>query len=95
MDGEPSRLGLLLEHEEQRCAAPVGPLHEQRDVEVAKVLAQAFLQLLLADGDHAGVMPVEIARGICTMARARRHSAAAPAPVAARSSGEMPDQSRS
>ena len=44
VDGEASRLGLLLEHDDQRRAAPVGSLHEQRDVEVAKAVAEPLLQ---------------------------------------------------
>ena len=50
MDGEPARLRLLLEDEQQRLAPPVGPLHEQGHVELAEALAEPLLELLLANG---------------------------------------------
>ena len=45
---EALRVGLFLNDEQQRCAPPVGPLDQQRDVELAEALAEALFELLLA-----------------------------------------------
>ncbi len=47
-DGESRGVGLFFDDENQRGPAPVRPFHQQRDVQLAEALAQAFLELFLA-----------------------------------------------
>ena len=47
-------VGLFLDDEEDGIAPAVGPLDEQRGVEFAKALAEAFHELLLPGGYDAG-----------------------------------------
>ena len=54
VDGEAAGLGFLFEDEQDARAAAIGPFEQQRGVQFAKPFAQAFLELLLPDGDDAG-----------------------------------------
>jgi len=54
MDGEAARVGLFFEHKQQGLASPVGPLHQQRNIELAKAFTETCLQLLLAHGCNPG-----------------------------------------
>ena len=53
VDGEAVGLSLFFKDEQQGGAAAVGPFHQQGHVELAKALAQALFELLLADGQEA------------------------------------------
>jgi hypothetical protein len=55
VNGEPAGLGLLLEHEQDRLAPAVGPLHQKRDIQFPEALAEALLQLLLPHRRHPGL----------------------------------------
>jgi hypothetical protein len=52
VDREPGRFRFLLDHKQDRLAPPVRPLHQQRNVQFPKALADPFLQLLLAHRSH-------------------------------------------
>ena len=54
---EPPRLGFLLDDEQHRIAAAVGPMHQHRCVEFAEAVAEAFLELLLAQRHDLHVVP--------------------------------------
>jgi hypothetical protein len=43
VEEEPLRVALLLDDEQQDLAAPVGPLGQQRHIQLAKPVAEAFL----------------------------------------------------
>ncbi len=55
VDGETAGIAFLFDDKEERRAASVGPFEEQRGVELAEALAQALLQLLLADRGDADI----------------------------------------
>ncbi|MDE0690612.1 MAG: hypothetical protein OXI55_00020 [Gammaproteobacteria bacterium] len=54
---EPPRLGLLLDHEQHGLAPAVVPLDLQRHVELAEAVAEALLELLLAQRLDAHAVP--------------------------------------
>ena len=54
---EPPRLGLLLDHEQHGLAPAVVPLDEQRHVKLAETVAEALLELFLAQRLDAHVVP--------------------------------------
>ena len=49
VDRETAGVGVFFKDKEQGLAAPIGPFHQQRRVELAKALAETLLQLLLAN----------------------------------------------
>ena len=51
---EALRVALFLDDDQQSLAASVGPLEQQWDVQLAKPVAEAFLELLLANGYDLG-----------------------------------------
>ena len=53
VQGEAPPVAFFFEHEQDRLTAAVGPLHEQRHIQLPKVFAQTFLQLFLSRRDDA------------------------------------------
>ena len=54
VDGEALGIGFLFQYEQQSAAPTIAPFHQQRHVEFAEALAQAFFQLFFAHGQDAG-----------------------------------------
>ncbi len=48
-DGEACGVGFLFQYEQQRFASAIGPFHQHRHIQLAKAVAEALLELFLAD----------------------------------------------
>jgi len=55
MEKRRGSLSASIDHEQQRFAPTVRPLHQQRHIELAEALAEPFLELLLAHRQHFGI----------------------------------------
>jgi hypothetical protein len=51
MDREIAGVRLVLQHEQHGLAAPVGPFHQKRHVQLPKPIAEAFLERIFPDRD--------------------------------------------